>query len=65
MTYTPFFSAVVTDLFLLPGVVSTVSNRLRLMGRRVKLLEVPLACVIPWCCQPFLLVDSKYVGLIP
>ena len=61
MAYPPFFSAVVIGLFLLPDAISTV----RLMERRMKLLEVPVACAIPWCCQPFILVDSKYRGLVP
>lgn len=50
---------------LLPDGISTGSNTLRLMERRVKLLEVRGACAIPWCCQPFSLVNSKYRGLVP
>lgn len=61
MAYPPFFSAVIIGLFLLPA---AVSNTLSLMGRRVKLLEVPVACAVPWCHQPFIIVDSKYGGLV-
>lgn len=35
------------------------------MERRVKLLEVPMARAIPQFCQPLVLVDSKYGGLVP
>lgn len=65
MAYPPFFSAVVIGLFPLPDAVSTVRNTLRRVERRVNLLEVPMACAIPQCCQPFALIDSKYGGLVP